>query len=337
MTSKSPFLVAAICALPLSIAACGGGDSSDSTITPEGPHHGYVVSSASVPTSDAQVRQFGLDLGAKTSSKPDGTVDNALGMALSALAALNFGIQGTVDTAIDQGSIILLIDFQTKDFTTSSAAGFAVKLGTNPVPAACSGATDTTCRHHLSGTGAFSIAADSPSDAAVAGKITGGTFNGGPGDVTLQIAIGSATAPIKLNLLHARAQVTGISDTGIMSAIVGGLITQADLTNSIGPAIQVQVAAILDRDCPVAVGAARTPPLCGCKASSTGATVVAALDGDLTMGADRDCTISTAEVLGFPLVAQLLRPDSCSEDSCKAADSISVGVKVQAVKATFPM
>ena len=84
-------------------------------------------------------------------------------------------------------------------------------------------------------------------------------------------------------------------------------------------------------------GATRTPPSCGCKASSTGATVVAALDGDLTMGADKDCVISTAEILGFPLVAQLLKPDSCSTDTCKTPDSLSVGVKVQAVKATFPM
>lgn len=334
MTSKSTFLVAVICAAPLSIAACGG--SSDSTITPEGPHHGYVVSSASVPASDMQVRQFGLDLGSKTSSKPDGTVDNALGSALSALAALNFDIQGTVNTAVDQGSIILLIDFQTKDFSSSSAAGFGVKLGATPMPAACTGPTDPTCRHHLDGTGTFTIAADSPMDAEVAGTIANGTFNGGPGDITLQIAIGSATAPIKLNLLHARAQATSITDAGL-TAIVGGLVTQGELTTSIGPAIQVQVAGILDRDCPVAAGATRTPPTCGCRASSTGATVVAALDGDLTMGADKDCLISTAEVLGFPLVKSLLLPDSCSTDSCKTADSLSVGVQVKAVKATFPM
>lgn len=336
MTSKSPFLVAAICALPLSIAACGS-SSSDSPITPEGPHHGYVVSSASVPTSDQQATMFGLDLGSKTSAKTDGTVDNALGKALSVLAALNFDIQGTVNTAVDRGSIILLIDVQTKDFTSSSAAGFAVKLGTNPVPMACTGDTDPTCRHHLSGTGTFSIATDSPTDAEVAGKIVNGTFSGGPGDITLQIAIGSATAPIKLNLLHARAQVTGVSDAGIMSAIVGGLVTQADLTSSIGPAIVTQVNGILDRDCPVAAGATRTPPSCGCTAGTTGATVLNALDGKTPPGSTPDCKITVDEVLGFPVVAQLLKPDSCSTDSCKTPDSLSVGVKVQAVKATFPM
>ncbi|HEX7841953.1 MAG TPA: hypothetical protein VF469_30995 [Kofleriaceae bacterium] len=333
MTSKSTFLVAAICAAPLSIAACGG--SSDGAITPAGPHHGYVVSSVSIPTSDKQATDFGLDLGSKTASKQDGMVDNKLGEALSALAALNFNIQGTVNTAVDQGSLILLIDLQTKDFASSDGAGFSVKIGATPMPAPCNGSSDTVCRHHLDGTGMFTVAASSPTDAAVAGKIASGTFNGGPGDVTLQLAIGSTT-PIELSLLHARVKATSITDAG-MTAIVGGLVTQAELTNSIGPAIQVQVAGILDRDCPVAAGATRTPPMCGCKASSTGATVVAALDGDLTMGADKDCVISTAEVLGFPLVAQLLLPDSCSTDSCKTPDSISIGIKAQAVKATFPM
>ena len=330
MASNRSFFVAAACALPLSIAACGGGDSE--TITPEGTHHGYVVSSASVPANDMQVRDFGLDLGAKTSSKQDGMIDNALGQALSALAMLNFDIQGTVTTAIDTGSIMLLIDFQTKDFANSSAAGFSVKLGATATPAACSSPTDTTCRHHLDGNATFTIAADSPNDAAVAGKIVNGTFNGGPGDVTLQIAIGSATAPIKLDLLHARVKASSISDTGIMSAVVGGLVLQTDLNTQIGPAIQTQIVGILDRDCK----GARTPPACGCTPGSTGATVVGALDGDINP-ADKNCTITTEEVLGFPVVKALLQPDSCSMDSCSKADSLGIGVKVTAVAAKFPM
>jgi len=332
MTSKSTFLVAAVCAVPLSLAACGG---SDGPITPEGPHHGYVVSSVSIPTSDKDVTAFGLDLGSKTSSKIDGMVDNKLGAALSVLTALNFNIQGTVNAAVDQGSLILLIDVQTQDFMNSNAAGFGVKIGANPVPAPCNGPADTVCRHHLDGTGTFSIAANSPSDLAVAGKIVNGTFNGGPGDVALQLAIGSTT-PVELSLLHARVKASSISDAGIMTAIVGGLVTQDELTTSIGPAIQVQVAGILDRDCPVAAGATRTPPGCGCNAGTTGATLITAFDGKAP-GTAADCEITVPEILGFPVVAQLLMPDSCSTDTCKTPDSLSIGVKVTAVKATFPM
>lgn len=322
MPVKHSFLVAAICALPLSIVACGG--SSDSTITPQGPHNGYVVSSVLVPTSDAQTRQYGLDLGSKLSSKQDGLIDNALGAALAGLTMLNFDIQGTINTAVDQGNIILLLDVQTKDFTTSSAAGFGVKLGAMPNPPACNGSGDTVCRHHLTGSASFQLAADSPTDAVVAGKIASGSFTGGPGDLTLEIALGVASAPLKLNLLRARAQVTGISETGIMSAIIGGLVTQDELNNQIGPAIQVQVAGILTRDCTPA----GPPPGCGCH--GTGATLIA-------FDSNADCMLSTTEILTNPVVKGLLQPDSCSTDSCKAADSLSIGIKVQAVKATFPM
>jgi hypothetical protein len=319
MTSKHSFLAAAACALPLSIAACGGG--SDTT-APEGTHHGYVVSSASVPTSDVQARDFSLDLGTKTSSKQDGMGDNALGLAISALTMLNFDIQGTVTTAVDTGSILLLLDFQTKDFTNASSSGFGVKLGAMPTPAACSGPTDTVCRHHLDGSASFQLAANSPTD-VVTGPVVNGTFNGGPGDLTLQIAIGSATAPISLNLVRARVRATAITETGI-TAIIGGLVTQDELMNQIGPAIQVQVAGILARDCTPA----GPPPGCGCH--GTGATVI-------SFDTDADCKLSTAEILGTPVVKSLLQADACSTDSCKTADSLSIGVKVQAVAAKFPM
>jgi hypothetical protein len=323
MLMNRPFLFTAACAAALPFAACGDGDGAEIVVA-TGAHHGYVVATAQVPTNDAQVREFGLDLGSKTTAKLDGKIDNALGTALSTLAALNFDIQGTIKTAVDQGSLLLLLDFQTDDFATSSGAGLSIKIGANPMPPACNGSGDTTCRRHLSGAGTFTIASDSPQDLALTGKIAGGTFNGGPGDATLAIAIGSPT-PIKLDLLHARATLSGISDTGIMSAVVGGLVTQAQLNNEIGPAIKVSVDALLLRDCPP-TGA---PPTCGC--SGTGLTVITALD------TNADCKVSVEELLGFSLVKQVLQPDSCSKDTCTEADSLSVGVKITAVKGNFPL
>jgi hypothetical protein len=319
MIAKGPFLLAAACALPL--LACGGDDGAE-VIVPSGTHYGYVVATASVPANDTQVREFGLDLGAKTSSKPDGKIDNALGTALSTLAALSFDIQSTVTEAVDKGTLLLLIDFQTENFANHPEAGFGVKFGATPTPAACSGPTDMTCRKHLTGSGSFTVAADSPTDALIGGKLVNGTFNGGPGDITLQIAIGSTT-PIKLDLLHARVQATGISDTGIVSANIGGLLLESALTNDVGPAIQLQVESLLDRDC------TGTGVDCGC--TGTGLTVIRALD------TDKNCEVSVAELLGFSLVQQVLQPDSCSKDTCAAADSLSVGVRVTAVKGTFPL
>jgi hypothetical protein len=329
MASTRSFLLAA-CVLPLSLVACGG-SADDSAVVPEGTHYGYVVSKASVPTSNTQATDFGLDIGASKSGTPDGLVDNRLGEVLGLLAGMGFDIQGTVDTAIAQGSIILLVDFQTKDFTNTSAAGFGVKIGAMPVPAACTDPTDpTTCGKHLTGSASFSIDPDSPADALVAGKIVNGTFNGGPGDISLQIALGS-TEPITLSLLNARARATAISDTG-MTATVGGALSTSELMTQVIPAIGAQIEGVLDTEC----GTTRTLPTCGCPTGSTGADLLGLFDGDIAGTAD-DCNISTEEIAGHALIKGLLGPDVCSTETCTAPDALSLGIQVQTVKATFPM
>jgi hypothetical protein len=324
MSSKRSFFTAVACALPLSLAACGSSDNnSDTPPVPEGQHYGYVVSSASIPTSDKQVTDFGLDLGSKTSSKPDGIIDNQLGRALSFLSGM-VDIQGTVTTAIDQGNIILLVDVQTADLMNSNAAGFGVKIGASPQPPACDSATDTVCRHHLDGHGMFQIAANSPTD-EVGGKLVKGAFTGGPGNVAIQIAIGSTT-PIDLNLVHARVQATLNADNTI-TAKIGGLVTQTELVSQIGPVLQQTVMGLITTQC--ATGGA--PPMCGCPTGSTAATLLS-----LNIDADHNCMITTDEILNFPVVKTELQPDSCSTDSCKTPDALSIGVQVQAVKAAFP-
>lgn len=315
--------------------AMGAADARDTTdaMPPEALHHGYVVSQMFVPTNDTQAQAYGLDLGSKTSSMPDGTVDNAMGAFFTAVNAFSLDIQGTVNTAVDQGSILMLLDLQTTNFLDASAATLGVKLGANPVPAACDSAADTTCRHHFTGTASFSTAPNSPTDALVSGAIVAGTFNGGPGTLVLPIAIGSTTA-IKLDLLHARVRASSISANGIMTATVGGLVTLDQIFPKIGPAIQARFQGILDLDC--TPGGAGTPPTCGCKAGSTGAMIITAFDGDIP-GTAADCTVTTLEIFSYPAIKALLQPDSCALDSCTAADALSLGVKVEAVSATFPM
>ena len=165
----------------------------------------------------------------------------------------------------------------------------------------------------------FTVAADSPTDAVVGGKIVGGAFTGGPGDVTVQLALGGAT-PLTLNLLRARVLAT-ISPTGIMNATIGGLLTQAEITTELLPVIQVQANDFLTQNC------TGTGPMCGCTGDA--AKFLIGLD---TNG---DCTLSTDEILAFGAVAQALSPDVCSMSSCAKADGVSIGVQVQAVKATF--
>jgi hypothetical protein len=286
-------------------------------------HHGYVVSSQFVPTNEMQVSQFGLDLGSRTSSAADGQVDNALGRVLALLNVLNVPVQPANTAAVDQGALLLLLDLQAPDLSNAAAANLQIELGANPVPAACDGAADTVCRHHLDGTASFSIAPDSPTDAVLPGHIVAGAFTGGPGHFTLPLAIGSGLL-VQLHLLHARVQASMISDAGIMTADIGGLVIRDEINTQIGSAIQQLVQAVIVRDC--TPGA--PPPGCGCSNTST-ATLLALMDGDL--GTPGDCLISTDEVLAF----SFMKTDSCSMDTCTMPDALSIGVQVQAVKATF--
>jgi hypothetical protein len=327
MASIRPLFALAAAALPL-IVACGG-DDGGGTVIPEGEHTQYVAKKAFVPTNNNQAREFGLDL------NKDKTVDNQLGMVLGTLSSMGFDIQGTIDKAVAEGSIILLLDFQTKDFTNSSAAGLSVLLGQNPVPAACnSGETYcntatppvcTGCGHHLAGTGMFTIKSDM--NAAVGGKIVNGTFNGGPGDLTLQIALGDTAAPIQLDLIGARAKATGIAADKIDSVILAGALTQEDLNTKVIPAIQGSIAPIILRDCP----SPTMPPACGCMTGSTGKTVLDLFDGDIT-GTTKDCTVSVAEIMGNSLIQSLLAPDVTIDGK----QALSLGIKVEATKASFP-
>lgn len=324
-------LLLAALVVPLVLVACGGGDDDDEEIVvPEGTHHGYVVSKATVvpaPPHGPTDSGYGLDLGSKTSSKLDQRIDNNLGSALQILAGVNAALdaQATLDTAVDQGGIILLVDFQSKDFTTSNA-GFSVKFGTTPNPPACNG---SVCGQHLMGGASFQLASNSPSG-VVTGKLTNGAFKGGPGDLSLQITIGS-TNPILLPLVHARVEVTSVSETSL-KALVGGLITVQDLNTNVGGALEGTVAALLEQDC-----TALDPPYvagCGCT-SEVSMFIVTFLDGDID--GHPDCKITGAEILANPATISSTTPDGCSKDTCTAADAISIGLNIEAVAATFPM
>lgn len=317
-------------AVALILAACGGGDDDDSTVTPEGTHHQYVVNKATViPAAPHTPIEpgYGLDLGSKTSATLDGRLDNNLGQALVVLAGVNDMLNGqtTLDVAVNEGSIILLVDFQSKDFLNSNS-GFTVKFGTSPNPPACNGDM-TSCGHHLMGGASFQLASNSPSG-LVTGKLASGVFDGGPGNLSLQITIGSTT-PILLPLVHARVKVTAVSDTSL-KALVGGLITQADLETNVGGALVGPLTQLLGASCTQLEPA--NPPDCGC--TGLALQLIHLIDGDT--GTAADCKVSAQEILNNPATGGYTTPDGCSMDTCAKADAISVGLNIEAVAATFP-
>jgi hypothetical protein len=330
-------ILALASAVALSAAACGGSSSSGddtTTVNPAGMPHTYVVDSVLLPTKSGEGAKYGLDLDG------DGMVDNALGNILTALSSAASGslnLQASIDDTVLQGKIILLANLKATalDMATGVALEIFVADSATVMPAPCTDPnTPSTCGQHLKGTGMFTVAADSPMDAQIVGKIVGGQFTGGPGTVTLEITL-SATAgtPIQLNLIGARAKIPTISDTNLGSsaspAIIAGGVTQSDLDTKVIPAVQTTVQAQIVRDCydtatpPKPLGA---PPGCGCKSGSTGATVISLFDKS-----PADCEVTLDEIKNNSLIQTLLMPDIM----INGTPVLSVGVGVTAVKGTW--
>ncbi len=304
----------AVVSLPL--AGCGG---DDGVIIPEGAHHQYVASKILVPLDRNQGTELGLDLDG------DKRVDNQLSVVLETLASSGFNVQAPIDTAIAQGAIILLGDLQTTDFVDAGATGFRVSVGSAPMPEPCMDPavpTLATCGRHLTGTGTFSISELSPADALVTGAIVGGTFTGGPGKIPLQLAFGGTN--IQLDLIGARAVLSGITADGISSVIVGGAITQSDVDGKILPAMQQQIAQIVTNHC---TDLGNPGGNCGCTMGSAGRTVLGLFDTDPV-----DCAISVAELRDNFLIQSVLKPDV----KIGGKDAVSLGVKAEVTKASFP-
>lgn len=330
MSSIRSFLVgAAACAILVPFTACGGGDDGgddDGTGgTPEGTHYGYVVSKAYVPQTNEETLSYGLDIGGQKSDKPDGIVDNQLGLLFSTLKGFNLDVSATVQEAVDEGKIMLLLDYQTKDFTTASTSGLGIKFGATSTPAACTNPDDlTTCRKHLDGNASFTLKPDSPTDVVV-GKVAGGTFDGGPGNLSIQLALGT-TQPINISLHKARVRATGASATGL-TATIGGAILATDLKDNLIPVVLGVLQGLLAQ-CPTTP----TPtPANTCNCTGTSAFIVTQFDKS-----PADCKLTLDEIVNNQVTKTLLVSDVCAGGAtCTTPDALSVGIKVEAVKATF--
>ena len=286
----------------------------DATVTPTGTHYQYVADSLTLPSSSSEATADGLDLNG------DGTVDNKLGSVLASFSGQGFNFQDTVTKSVDDGTTILLGDLQTGDFTTASAVGFSSDQGANPVPAACTDANDTVCRHQFDGSATFDIAADNTINPPLVGSITDGTFTTGPGNITVQVAL-TGGAPIALSLIGARVKFTGISATGITHGILAGALPKTELDNTIYPALATQLQAYVTSAC------TNTPANgdCGCPSGSSASTLIGILDTNM------DCAITTSDLVTNNTVNALFAPDITID----GMPCLSLGVAVTYVAGTF--
>lgn len=287
--------------------------SSDAAVIPSGSHSHYVVNHLEWPTNMAESLDDAFDL------DNNGHRDNQIGAVIVALRAQGgIDAQSPSDAALARGVSITLADLQAPDLTSASAAGFTLFVGTNPTPMPCNGSADTTCGHHLNGSGSFDVAA-TPRDTPIVGPITGGVYDGGPGRLSMPIYISSGT-PAFVTLLGARVEVT-VAANGLVRGKICGGIPSSDIDAKLYPAMQQGFTATVGRDC----SALNNPPGCGCLQGSQGSALIAFLD------ANHDCAFTTAELQQSSILSALIRADVVVEGET----AISVGVAFTAVDATF--
>lgn len=281
------------------------------------PANTYVVSRVSLPSSPPEADAFGMDLDG------DGEVDNRLGRALAVLSSQGIELETALASAIDRGSLILLVNIRTASFSSTDDARAEVRLGdpATAMPAACAGPGDAICRRHLDGTGTFQPKPGAPEEAALLGTIRGGTFQGGPGRVSLELALGGPLA-IPFQLLGARARATGIEEAGIDRIVVAGGLTMERLHRDVIPAIRDRVQALVRASCP-----GTSPPGCGCSfGPSTSRALLNLFDS-----APVDCSVSAEEITDHVLVRALL----ASDVSVDGVPCLSAGLEARAVAARF--
>jgi hypothetical protein len=316
----------------LAVVGCGGGDDDGGDDVnqmeedPAGTDHTYVISELKVPGSANEATQLGLDIDG------NGQADNALGGLLAALAGqADLDLDGTVNGQVSEGGIVLLANLKATDLANATGVGLHVYLGdaATAMPEPCTNPDDPeTCGQHLMGDGMFDVAMDY--GAKVVGTTVNGVFTGGPGTITIELALADA-ATVPINLIGARATAS-VSASGLTSGKIGGALREDDIHNELIPAVADLIASLL-----VSSECDGTPADGCCPADSTGAQVLTFFDDN------EDCEVTTAELEANSLISSTIgNPDldlfdgdtfRPRQDGVK--DSLSLGIGFTAVSGTF--
>jgi hypothetical protein len=311
-------------------AACGG--AGVVSFDPGATSH-HVVDAMHAPTNNTEAREFALDLNG------DGAVDNQLGTILGAFAGWGFPIQPSVDAAIAEGNLLLLVEIVQN-------TEVSVFFGANPQPPACApgemytcdAATPphcTGCGHHLGGDATFDV-----DPGSVHPPLVGTTSNGlllvGPGPMAMQISLGNAHV-IAFDLVGARAAVAVDANGAPTGTItLGGGLVPAEYNDRVAPELARIGNEQIQLDCcgaPTSPGGATCnpsptgpSPSCGCVSGSAGGTILGLFDVS-----PRDCVLSAQEIIDSSLAKSLASPDVTLGGQL----AISLGVQVSITGAEF--
>lgn len=300
----------------LALIACGssegggggldGGTAKDASSGGGGFTH-YVSNSLRLGKTSGEAYGFAFDLDG------DGQEDDQIGGTLALLAS-NLDADGRLDAAVKAGTIILLHSLQADSLTGDTSVGWRVLVGsakTSP---------------DFGGSGSFTVAPTSPTDAVMTGAIAAGVFTGGPATVTVELSLLEGQPPLRARLIGARMSAK-VTAGGCSEGRLGGAITDKDINDVVLPALATGLESVIAADA-------------GCKANvndceASTKTILSAFDGN------GDRTITLAEVKNSLAVKLIFAPDldllnaqgSAGKDGVD--ESVSIAIGFTCVKATF--
>jgi hypothetical protein len=336
-------IISLVSLVPLMFAACGGDSGSGDCTSTGGTNKAqYVTNAVMVPE---QRSDYAIDLNG------DGRVDNQLGNIIGALEGQNLKVQDGVNTAVTDGTLIVLMSENSTDaaFQSDSCATATVNVGQSIVAPALP---------DYSGMGHFMI--DSGQQGGMFnGPIKAGKFASSapattktPVSVTIKLPLVAGADPVKLQVIGAHLQFTRGADGKITGGQLNGAIKESAVQMDIIPNVATLLSNKLMNDMPQTsadmqiasifdtggkIDPADTTCTAGCKNPTYGARPG-------MCAAAKDNIIDTCEVSTAGLIQNVLAPDVQMFDASGAyapnsantvKDSLSLGLSFTAVGAVF--
>ncbi|MDB4967991.1 MAG: hypothetical protein JWN44_3680 [Myxococcales bacterium] len=332
-------IISLVSLFPLTFAACGGtSDGGDCTASAGGSSSKYVTSSVMVPQ---QRQDYAIDLNG------DGRVDNQLGNIIGALEGQMLHVQDGVNTAVTDGTLIVLMNETSSDATFQSDACATASLQVGQ---------SQKMPDYTSGMGQFTV--DSAQQ--------GGTFNGPikagkfsssspatttkPVTVVIKLPLVAGAEAVTLKVNGAHLQFTRGADGKITGGQLNGAIKNEDVQNSIIPNVATLLTNKVKSDNPQTSADAQILSIFdnGGKADAACATGTcknpAAPIGDGSCAVKNDGKIDICEVSTAGLIQNVLAPDVQMFDAAGGykpnkdntmKDSLSIGLSFTMVGAKF--
>ena len=278
----------------------GGGGGGGDPLPETGAYHRYVVDDLILPGNGLSADDLGFDV--------DGTggPDNALGGIISLLGTIDVDLQPHVDTAIANGDVVSLHEIRADDLASDDSTSWEVFLG-----------MPMTESPKFDGTDDFTRNAQVNTEPLV-GRISAGVYQGGPGQVSISVVVGGESIDVTLRGAYVRADISDASCSGK----VGGGLSVEELDGEILPAVARYVDEAVQNDCTAG-------STCTCASGSVGKTIQEFFD------ANEDCSVPADEIRDNTLVKAAFKADVDLIGNDGELDSMSFGVGIHCVKATF--